>query len=197
MLGIKGNAHAPISRVAAISIAASGLDEGFDIRTSDVGTHDSHSLAIRPIQLAVPFIEVELFRGEGASLRNYDGAIPSVEVRTLDRPVIQVRNTHVRPVEISGIDIDDDAVREMATVHKQPLVRTICIHGRDLATAQLQNEQAIATPFIRTLIWVLIRHILNTPLLVKIVLNVEPREYYMFLLCFRFRVRLGRKLRRK
>ena len=114
--GIDGDPDAPPRLVAAIGVASAGLDEGFHRRSVEVRAHDAHSLAIAPVQLAAPPVELELFGRERAPLGNDRLAIPPVEVGALDGAVIQIGDAHVGPVDVPVFDIDRDAIRHPALV---------------------------------------------------------------------------------
>jgi hypothetical protein len=68
-LRINGDPNAPFSGVAAgPSITFARIHEGFDFCTVEVRAHDSHPLAIAPIEFPVLLIEMELLRRERAPL---------------------------------------------------------------------------------------------------------------------------------
>src|SRR5438309_2078887 len=67
--------------------------------------------AIGPIKLAALLFEMELLRREGLAFANDGYAILTVEISALDRTVVLARNAHVGPVNVSGFNIDNDAVR--------------------------------------------------------------------------------------
>src|SRR5580693_7586963 len=59
--------HAPLGCIRSRpGIALTCVYENFQLRAIQIGPHDSHSLAIRPIQLSVLFIQLELFWSMGA-----------------------------------------------------------------------------------------------------------------------------------
>ena len=90
--------------------ASSGLDQGFDLRAVEIRAHDPHALAIAPVELAVRLIEMELLRRERAAGCNDEPAVLAVEVGALDRAIVRAGNAHIGPVDVTGCDIDDDAV---------------------------------------------------------------------------------------
>src|SRR4029077_588488 len=67
--------------------------------------------------------------------------ILAVDVGALDGTVVQVGNTHVGPVDVPCLDIDDDAVREMAARPDGLAVRAIGVHDVDASGIQLENEE--------------------------------------------------------
>jgi hypothetical protein len=58
---------------------------------------------------------MQLFGCKRPTLSNDRRAVAAVDVGTLDRTVVQVWHPHIRPVDLSSIDIDDDAVGVSAT----------------------------------------------------------------------------------
>ena len=76
-----------------------------------------------------------------SSLRDDDLAVLAVEVGALDRAVIQVRNAHVGPVDMAGLDIDDDAVGQVAIRHDGLAVGTVRIHAVNAAGVHLKDKE--------------------------------------------------------
>jgi hypothetical protein len=91
-LRIDGDADAPAILITRMLVAAAGLDQRFDLRAVEIGAHHAHALAIAPVELAARLIEVKLFRRLGAAWRDDDLAIPSIEVDSLDRTVVERGN---------------------------------------------------------------------------------------------------------
>src|SRR5262249_9042391 len=60
MLGIERDANAPAGLVAAVGIAMACLNERLNMRAVETRAHDAHAFAIRPIELPVPLIEMQL-----------------------------------------------------------------------------------------------------------------------------------------
>jgi hypothetical protein len=79
-------------------------------RTIKIRAHDSHPFPIRPIQLAVLLIEMELFWRERAALGNDHPVISPVEVGALNGTIVQIWNTHVGLVNVAGLNIDYYAI---------------------------------------------------------------------------------------
>src|ERR1700722_5755278 len=105
--------HAPLGCVRpGPGIAQACVDESFKLRAIQIDPHDSHSLAIRPIKLSVLFVQLELLWGMGGAFGNNRGYIGAVEVRAHKGSVIRVRDTHVGPVNVTCVRIDDDAIGE-------------------------------------------------------------------------------------
>jgi hypothetical protein len=108
---INRDPDAPLPGVAAgACLTLARVHEGFDRRPVEVRAHDAHPLAVAPVELAILQIEVELLGRERAPLGNNDRAVPPVEVGALDGPVVQVRDTHVGPVDVPGVGVDGDTV---------------------------------------------------------------------------------------
>ena len=116
-LVIDGNSNAPSFLVVAVGFALSGLYQGFDLRTVEIGAHDAHPFAIRPIQLMVLLIEMELLWREGTAPWNDRLAIPAVEVGAFNVSVILVGNTHAGPIDVPGLNVHYDAIGEVAIGH--------------------------------------------------------------------------------
>src|ERR1700693_32541 len=133
--------NAPSALILAIGIAATRLDERLQLRAVEIAAHDAHTLAVAPIELAAFLIEDNLFRSVGRSLCDDYLAVLAVEIGALDRSVIQVGGAHVGPVDMTGINIDDDAVGQMAIRHDGPTVGTVRIHGVNAAGVNLENKE--------------------------------------------------------
>src|SRR6185369_17617643 len=99
---------APSRRIPAIDFAAPRLDERLQLRAIEIATHDAHALAIAPIELAALLIEDNLLRTVGVSLRDDCLAVLAVDVGALDRAIVQARDAHIGPVDMSSLDIDHD-----------------------------------------------------------------------------------------
>src|SRR5689334_13013776 len=64
-IGIHRNTHAPVRRIAAVALVASGLHQCLDLGAVEIRAHDPHAFAVGPIELAAPLIEMDLLRREG------------------------------------------------------------------------------------------------------------------------------------
>src|ERR1700688_1637746 len=104
-LRVDGDPNAPFGLVAPIRVVAAHLDERFDLRAIEIRAHDTHALAVAPVELAIFLIEMKLLRRERAAFGNDDGAIPSIEVSALDRAVVATGDAHVGPVDMTGFGI--------------------------------------------------------------------------------------------
>ena len=132
---------APSRLIPAIGFAAPGLDQRLQLRAVEIAAHDAHALAVAPIELAAFLIEDDLLRRVGLSLRDDRLAVLAVDVGALDGPVIQVWDAHVGPVDMASLDIDDDAVGQMAIRHDGLAVGTVRIHGVNAAGVQLEDKE--------------------------------------------------------
>jgi hypothetical protein len=106
-----------------------------------IAAHDAHAFAVAPVELAAFLIEDDLFRSVGLSLGDDYLAVLAVDVGALDGSVIQVRDD-VGPVDMAGLDIDDDAIGQVAIRHDGPAAGTVDIHGVNAAGIQLKDKQA-------------------------------------------------------
>ena len=73
-------------------------------------THDPHTFAITPVEIAVLLIKLELLGSESATRRNNVRDVLAVEIRTLDGAVVGLGIAHVRPIDMAGSDIHNYAV---------------------------------------------------------------------------------------
>src|SRR5258706_13079969 len=132
-LRIDGDPDAPfLFVVARARIALARIYQSLNLRTVEIRAHDTHPFAIRPIELAVLLIEMELLWREGAAAWNDRLAIVTVEVGALDGSVIQLENTHVGPVDVTRFNVHHDAIGEMAISYDDFFVGTVGIHGEDV-----------------------------------------------------------------
>src|ERR1700730_1294435 len=133
--------NAPSRLIPAIGFAAPRLDERLQLRAVEIAAHDAHTLTVAPIELAAFLIEDDLLRSVGGSLCDDRLAVLAVDIGALDGPVIQVWDAHVGPVDVAGINIDDDAIRQMAIRHDDLTVGTVRIHGVNAAGVQLKHKE--------------------------------------------------------
>jgi len=140
--GVDGHSHTPSGLVAAIVVSLPGLHERLDIRAVQVAAHDPHAFAIAPVQFPAHRLEMQLLRGERNATGNDGRPIASIEVRAFDRTVVDRRISHVRPVDVPGLDVDRDAIGEPASGDDDPLVGAVGTHGEQATgTADLEHEQ--------------------------------------------------------
>src|SRR5205085_10292196 len=107
------DSDAPPRSVTTVVIAFACLDQRLDVRAVEICAHHPHALAVAPVEIAAPLLQVKLLWRERDALGDNDLAIASVEVGALDGTVVEVGHPHVGPVDMAGLDIDDDAIRKM------------------------------------------------------------------------------------
>ena len=72
----------------------------------------------------------------------------AIEIGPLDGAVVCLRITHVGPVDVTGFDIHDDAVRKSSALTDNRLqVRAVWLTGEHAAGANVQDEQACRSCF--------------------------------------------------
>ena len=81
----------------------------------ELRAHDAHSFAIAPVKFAALLFEMQLLRRECSAFGNNCYAIPTVEIDALDRAIVLAGNAHVGPVNVTGFNIDNDAIRDSAS----------------------------------------------------------------------------------
>src|SRR6516225_9748123 len=74
------------------------------------------------------------------ALRDDDSAVSAVDIGALDRAVVQIGNAHVGPVDMTGSDIDRDAIREPAIGDNDLVVRAVRIHRVNSVATQFQEN---------------------------------------------------------
>ncbi len=134
--------NAPSRRVPLIGFAAPGLDESLQLRAVEIAAHHTHTLAVAPIELAALLIEDDLLRRVGDALCDDYLAVLAVDVGALDRAVVQARDAHIGPVDMASLNIDDDAVGQMAIRHDGLAAGTVRIHGVNATGVQFKNKEA-------------------------------------------------------
>src|SRR5215467_14352696 len=107
---IDRNSDAKPGFIAPIRVATARLDQRLSLGTVEIRAHDPHPLAVAPIEFAVLLIEMHLLGRERAAFGNDDLAILAVYIGALDGAVVQVGNTHVGPVDVTGFHIDGDTI---------------------------------------------------------------------------------------
>lgn len=70
----------------------------FKLGTAEIRAHYSHPFPLRPIQLAILLIEIDLFWCECGAPGNDHLAIPPIEVGALDGTIVQIGNSYICPV---------------------------------------------------------------------------------------------------
>ena len=81
-----------------------------------------------------------MFRRVGGSFWNDDLAILAVEVGAFDRAVVQAWNTHIGPVDVTGLGVHGNAVGQPAIGHDGLFVGPVCVHRMNTTSVQLKNE---------------------------------------------------------
>src|SRR5205823_6140891 len=123
---INSDPDAPFGQVGAWPrVAFAGIDQGFDIRAIKVRAHHAHSFAVAPVKFAALLFEMELLRRECLAFANNCDAILPVEIDALDRTIVLAWNAHVGPVNVSGLNIDDDAIRDSSSADNDFSVRPV------------------------------------------------------------------------
>src|SRR5579863_2594979 len=142
-LRVHRNAHAPLRLVlAGTRVPPAGIDKRFDVGTIQVPAHDSHPLAIAPVELPVLLIELQLLGSENAARRNNVCEVAPVKIRTLDGAVIGNGVAHVRPVDMSGRDINHNSVRKSPPLTNYGFqIGTVRVCGEYTAAADIQKKE--------------------------------------------------------
>jgi hypothetical protein len=83
---------------------------------------------------------MELLWRERAAPRNDDLAIAPIDVGPLDGTIVQVGNTNVGPVDVTGFRIDDDSIGMDAVGDNDLSVGAVRVHQQYTAAAQIENE---------------------------------------------------------
>src|SRR5438034_10547453 len=90
---------------------------------------------------------MKLLRSERFTFTNDSYTILAVEISALDRTVVLARNAHVRPVNVSGFNIDDDAIRDSSSADNDFSVRPVGVSGVNLAAACFEIKQSASRCF--------------------------------------------------
>jgi hypothetical protein len=123
---IERYADTPVARIAAVRISLPGLDECLDVRPIEIRAHHAHAFAVRPVELSMNRIELELLWRERPTSGNDRGQMTTVEIGSLDEPVISGSLSHDRPVDVTAVGVDGDPVRNTGASRNEHLkVRTI------------------------------------------------------------------------
>src|SRR3984957_11816876 len=142
-LDIEGDAYAPLPQIRSRSgIALARIDEGLEVRTIKVDAHHAHAFTVAPIELAVFLIELDLLRSERAAFGNNHLTIVSVKVGPLDGAIVEIKNSHIGPVDMVGCSIDRYPVRVAAIGYDDLPVAPLRGHRVDATATQLKHEQS-------------------------------------------------------
>src|SRR5262249_52868023 len=86
---INGNAYAPLGLVVTgTRMALARVNQSLNLRTIDARAHDSHPFAIRPVELPVLLIKMELLWRERAAFGDDSLTILPAEVGALDVTIV-------------------------------------------------------------------------------------------------------------
>ena len=85
---------------------------------------------------------MQLLRRVRAALGNDGPAIATVQVHALDGTIVQIRNAHVGPVDVTRLAIDDHTIGYAAAGDEHLLVRAVGIDREDPPAAQVEHEQS-------------------------------------------------------
>ena len=121
--------------------AVARLDERLLLRAIEIAAHDAHALAVAPIELAAFLIEDDLLRSVGIALCDDCRAVPAIDVSALDGSVIRVGDSHIGPVDMASLGIDDDAVRQVTIRHDGLAVGTVGVHRVNTVGINLKDKQ--------------------------------------------------------
>src|SRR5260370_824772 len=89
---------------------------------------------------------MELLRRECLAFANDGYTILAIEIGALDRTIVLARNAHVGPVNVSGFNIDDHAIRDSSSADNDFSVRSIGISRMNPAATCFKKEQATNSP---------------------------------------------------
>jgi hypothetical protein len=96
---------------------------------------------------------MELLRRECLAFANDGDAILTVEIGALDRTIVLARNAHVGPVNVSGFNIDDDAIRDSSAADNDFSVRPVGVSRMNPAAACFEEKQSACCRGRRCAIW--------------------------------------------
>src|SRR5438552_8815756 len=90
---------------------------------------------------------MKLLRSERFTLSDDGYTILAIEISALDRTVVLARNAHVGPVNVSGFNIDDDAIRDSSSADDDFPVRSIGVSRMNPAAACFEIKQSASRCF--------------------------------------------------
>jgi len=90
---------------------------------------------------------MKLLSREGLAFANDGYAILTIEVCALNRTVVLARNAHVGPVNVSGFNIDNDAVWDSSSADNDFSIRPIGVSRMNPAAACFKEKQAANSVF--------------------------------------------------
>ncbi len=83
---------------------------------------------------------MQLLGREGFPFTNDGYPILTIEIGAFDRAVVATRNSHVRPVNVSRLNIDNDAVRNSTPGYDDFSVRAIGVSRMNPAAACFEKK---------------------------------------------------------
>src|SRR5436309_12641594 len=90
---------------------------------------------------------MELLRRECLAFANDGYAIRAIEINAFDRTIVLARNAHVGPVNVSGFNIDNDAVRNSTPGNNDFSVRAVGVSRMNPAAASFEEKQSASRCF--------------------------------------------------
>jgi hypothetical protein len=86
-------------------------------------------------------VELKLLRRVDGAFGNDGRAVAPVEVDAFDRAVVAAERAHVGPVEVPGVGVDRDAVRQVAARGDDLLVGTVGADREHTALGKVEDEE--------------------------------------------------------
>src|SRR5437016_13244618 len=96
---------------------------------------------------------MELLRRECFAFTNDGYPILTIEIGAFDRAVVATRNSHVGPVNVSRLNIDNDTVRNSTPAVNDFSIRPIGVSRMNPAAASFEEEQAAFCRGRRCAVW--------------------------------------------
>src|SRR5690242_21812997 len=90
---------------------------------------------------------MELLRRECLAFANDGYTILTIQINALDRTIVLARHTHVCPVNVSGFNIDDDAIRDSSSADNDLSFRPVGISRMNSAAACFEEKQSANSVF--------------------------------------------------
>src|SRR5207245_10402907 len=94
-----------------------------------------------PIKFAALFVQMEFVLCECLAFADDGYAILAVEIGALDRTIVHARNAHVGPVNVSGFNIDDDAIRDSSSAENDISVRPVGVSRMNPDAARFAKDE--------------------------------------------------------
>src|SRR6266550_1007819 len=90
---------------------------------------------------------MKLLRSERFTLSDDGYTILAVEIGALDRTIVLAWNAHVGPINVSGLNIDDDAIRDSSSAENDFSVRPVGVSRMNPAAACFKEKQSASRCF--------------------------------------------------